>query len=420
MRRTLPLLSLASVLAAACAPDGGPVDMAVLAPDPDTGAYRLEVVRIETLEDVTTLRGAAATPIGGATLDFDPRRLAGVENEADFRARLLTDAGGPVEAQFVEEDGVLWPVDFHTLNLATAYRNFEVIRRYAIARGLDPAGPLTGVPFYYFPRFLVHPEPGRTAAVADNAAYFAPLHAFLLLPFAGLQDIPLPMNLGAVAHEYGHAIFGAVVYGPDFLPAYALRWDAGSSGVRLLGSLEEGFGDAWALGASRDPRFASHSLPGAVGTERDVSTFDPARHCYSPVAFAADLLASRSCADGGDTYWAARQYRVGTVFAAALWRAGAEPGTDYDRVMDAVYASYRAAGPASLAAAIDADPTGAAFGDLAVPARALIAGAPDEPTRTALCRVLAERLALAPDGCGGIPPATDGCQGITLAREACP
>lgn len=420
MLRPLSFLGVVALLAVACAPDGGPVDMAVLAPDPVTGDYRLEVVRIETLEDVTALRGAAATPIGGASLDYDPWALDGNDTAASFRARTLRDEGGPVEAQFLEKDGVLWPVDFHTLNLATAYRNFEVVRSYAIARGLDPAGPLTGIPFYYFPEFRWHASPGDTPGLAaDNAFYFVPLRSFLLLPFASLQGIPLPMNLGVVAHEYGHALFAATVHGEGFLPRHAVRWTPGSAGHRLLGALEEGLADAWAVGASGDPRFAARSLPGTVGTGRDVDGFSPTRHCYSPAAFAEDLATGRGCPDGGDEFWGARQYRVGTVFAAALWRAGREPGTDLDRVMDAVYASYRDAGAASLHRAVADDPSGDAFGDLAVPARALVAGAPDEPTRVALCRVLSERLGLVPEGCAGVPPAADGCGGVTLERWRC-
>ncbi len=420
MRRPLPPLAVAVLLAVACAPDAGPVDMAVLAPDPATGAYRLEVVRIETLEDVPALRGAAATPIGGASIVVDPYRLGDARTAAEFRERVLRDPGGPVEAQFIEADGVLWPADFHTLNLATAYRNFEVARGYAVARGLAPESSLDRIPFYYFPDFrwrLGVDDPGRPAA--DNAAYFTPLRSFLLLPFAQLQEIPLPMNLGVIAHEYAHAIFDAVVHGGVFPPPYSLRWSAGASGLRLLGALEEGFADAWAVGASGDPNYAAHSIPGVTGTDRDVAAFRPERHCYSPAAFAADLARSRTCADGGDRFWAARQYELGTVFAAALWRAGREPGTDYDRVIDAVFASYRDVGEASLARAIADDPGGNAFGDLAVPARALVAGAPDEPTRLALCRALGERLGLVPTGCTGVAPALDGCGGVVLPRGEC-
>ena len=414
MRRALPLLALTLALAlAACGPDPGPVDMAVLAPDPVTGAYRLEVVRIETLEDVTALRGAAATPIGGASLSFDPEALEGVDTEAEFRARVIRDAGGPVEAQFVERDGVLWPVDFHTLNLATAYRNFEVARRYALARGLDPVGPLTGMPFYYFPEFRWDGGP-----MADNAAYLPHLESFVLLPFVVLQEVPLPMNLGVIAHEYGHAIFGATARGSAFLPRYT-AWAPDSAGNRLLGVLEEGFADAWGAGATGDPNYLAHSFPFARAAARDIDEFWPQDHCYSPAAFEADLAAARRCSDGGERYWAHRQYRLGTVIAAALWRAGEEPGTGYDRVMDAVLASYAAVGPSSLAAAMAGDPSGDSFGDLAVPARALVAGAPDEPTRLALCRVLGERLGLEPDGCAGVAPAADGCQGVTPALGSC-
>lgn len=419
MRRTLLALGLV-LLAAGCAPEAGPVDMAVLVPDPVTGNHRLEVVRVETLEDISSLRGAAATPIGGAVLLLDPWRLGDVDSVAEFRARVVRDPGGPVEAQFVERDGVLWPVDFHSLALATAYRNFEVARRYALARGMPPDGPLDRIPFYYAPvfRWRLSPDEAPTP-ITDNAAFFGSLGAFLFLPFDEFQDIPLAMNCGVIAHEYAHAVFAATVFGSDFSQALVQRWTPGASGLRLLGAVEEGFADAWGAGVCGDPRYASRSFPESLGDDRRLDGFVPAKHCYAPAAFAADLEYGRTCDDGGDRFWGERQYRVGTVLAAALWRAGQEPGTDFDRVMDAVFASYRGAGEAGLARAIEADDTGAAFGDLAVPARALVAGAPDEPTRRALCRVLAERLAVVIGGCEGIPPAEDGCGAATLAPGSC-
>ena len=48
-----------------------------------------------------------------------------------------------------------------------------------------------------------HKHQGKTA---DNAAFFPLLRSFLLLPFDQLQEIPLPMNEGVIAHELGHFV----------------------------------------------------------------------------------------------------------------------------------------------------------------------------------------------------------------------
>lgn len=381
--------------------------MAVLQFNPDVGAYQLESAKVTTLEDVTELKGEAARPVGSAEIVLDLDRLGGVSTEGQFRDRVLEDAGGPVQVQYVDQDGVLYPADFHSLNLATAYYNFERARLYALDRGMDPS-VLRSVPFYYFPQVILDEADGGYQV--DNAAWFPLLRSFVLYPFDSLQAVPLAMNQGVIAHEYGHGIFHAEVHGGAWLPPYLERWCPGGNcrdeagyqrGARMLGAIEEGFADAWAVGVTGDPRFTHHSLLG-LGNSRDPDRFDPQLHCYSQAAYDREQAdtAAFSAADR-EQYWGYRQYEIGTVFAGALYRAGQEPGTDYDRVIDALLASYRSAGPGSLASLIAEDDTGASLGSLANIASAVILGAPDTDTARALCAAFLDRLALDPADLGG-------------------
>ena len=403
----------AAALAASCAPEPGPVKVAVLAWDAEADAYGLEVVEIVTLDDVPAMQGDAATPVGAAEIVVDLSQFVGIPSEAEFRDAVIVDAGASVEAQFLEQDGVLWPQDFHSLNLATAYYNFERARLYALGRGMDPEGPTKGITFFYFPEFSI-PDPGdEPEPLADNAAFFPLLRSFLLLPFDQLQEIPLPMNEGVIAHEYAHAIFNAEVHGGSWLPDYVLSWPASSPGAAILGTLEEGYADAWAVGVSGDPRFARHSLGAFVGDTRDVDVFSPNRHCYSQAQFEDELQAA---AIGGEeraqAYWLQRQYQLGSVFAAALYRAGARDGTSYDRVMDALFRSYASVGTLSLRDRVAADPDGSALDDLAIPVLALLAGAGvDDAARVALCEVMMDRLAIPPARLGGA------CDGVTALDD---
>lgn len=395
-------IPLVAAFLLSCAPDGDPVRMAVLQWEPSAGSYDLRVVEVRTLEDVTALRGEAARPIGSAKIRLDPLRLEGVETEAQFRKAALAEPGGDVEAQFLEVDGVLYPSDFHSLSLATAYYNFEVSRAYALARGM-PADRLRGVTFYYFPELTINPLKGQAA---DNAAWFPPLRSFILFPFHELQGIPLAVNQGVIAHEYGHGIFNALVHDESWLPDYSERWLSG--GNVMIASLDEGFADAWAMGVTGDLDFVERSIDETEARLRDVA-FAHGRHCYSQRAFDAELW-EKSAWFGGP-YWDARKYQIGTMWASALHRAGQVPGTDYDRVMDALLASYRAVGKGSLADMVARDPDGSTFGTFAAIARAIVAGAPDQPTRNALCSVLMDRFSIEVDEldgrCDDVAPAGD-------------
>lgn len=399
-KRILAAPLLACLLS--CAPDGDPVRMAVLQWEPTARTYDLRVVEVRTLENVAALRGDAATPIGAASIRLDLRRLEGVETEKQFRKAVLEEPGSDVEAQFIEDDGVLYPSDFHSLSLATAYYNFEVSRAYALARGM-PEDRLRGVPFYYFPKLTTDPSRGF---VADNAAWYPALRSFLLFPFHELQGIPLAANQGVIAHEYGHGIFTALVHDGSWLPDYPARW--GSAGAVMIESLEEGFADAWALGVTGDLDFVERSLDETDAMLRDVA-FDRRKHCYSQDAFDEELWKNKAYLGG--PYWDGRKYQIGTMWAAALHRAGQLPGTDFDRVMDALLASYRAVGTGSLADLVAHDPVGITFGTFAAIARAIVAGAPDSATRTALCSVLMDRFSLEADELGGR------CDGAPRVRD---
>jgi len=376
--------------------------MAVLQWEPSAGSYDLRVVEVRTLEDVTALRGEAARPIGAAKIRLEASRLMGVETEAQFRRAVLADPGGDVEAQFLDVDGVLYPSDFHSLSLATAYYNFEVARTYALARGMS-TDRLRGVSFYYFPEFVVGRSDGYAA---DNAAWFAPLRSFLVFPFHALQGIPLAVNQGVIAHEYGHGIFNALVHDGSWLPDYPDRW--GSAGLGMIESVEEGFADAWAMAVTGDLHFVERSIDEVEARLRDLD-FVPDQHCYSQQAFVEELWEKAAHLRG--PYWDARKYQIGTMWASALHRAGNLPGTDFDRVMDALLASYRAVGAGSLADLVARDPDGSTFGTFAAIARAIVAGAPDTPTRTALCSVLMDRFSLQADELDGR------CDGVAAGGE---
>jgi hypothetical protein len=391
MRRCAAILLLALM---ACGAPTGPADVAVYHLDPATGSYVLSPQRLSTVEDLDLLRGAAAETVGGAKIEIDSHAATAAQQLA------VTDPGGEVDAQFEKRGSAWWPLDYHSLDLATTYFNLERSRAYARARGLGDQ--LDRLRVYYLPRMTIR---GSQGVFTDNAAFVSSLHAMVLPPFASLQDIPLSMNRGVVSHEYGHAIFNALVHRGAAVPDFTERWCPGDQcaapqGWVMMGIVEEGFADTWGTASTGDPRFLRRSIP-QVGSSRDVVPFDPAAHCTSQAELAADINAH----DLSVSYWSGQQYRYGTVWAAALWRAGLEPGTSHEQVMDALLASYEALGEI-----VRSDTTGAEFGSFATIAGTIAAHAPDDATRRALCTSMRARLGLgadAPASCADVTPLED-------------
>jgi len=398
--------------------------MAVLQWDPASRVYELRVASIETLDDVAALQGEAAVAVGNARITVGQSRIR-VTGSAD------------VHAEFIEHDGVLYPSDFHSLGLATAYFNFERARAYALARGMEPE-TLRRVPFYYHPEmYLSDSGPdGET----DNAAWFPALRSFLLFPFDAFQEIPLAMNQGVIAHEYGHGIFTAEVHGGVWPPPWLAGWcpDGActeANGVRMLDVLEEGFADAWAVGVTRDPWFTHHSIS-ALGDGRLVAGFVPSRHCHSQARFEAAIAEAADLPPADqERYWAAKKYEVGTGVAGALYRAGCvdfavEQGAcqardrcvegdwdRYDRVMETLLRAYRAS-ENSLARLAETDPDGSEFGTFAAVARSIAAAAEDDALRLALCAAFSDRLAIPAADLGAACDDWNGDHGACDATEA--
>ena len=131
------VLFIALPAIAACAPEvDDPIRIAVLDLDPETGGYAMQVRELRTLEDPFALRGEAAELRVGVTIR---------QKKAEPWDRLYyEDEGEPPAAQYLDQDGVLWPADFDSLGLATTYAHLERIREYALARGL-PEDALRGV-----------------------------------------------------------------------------------------------------------------------------------------------------------------------------------------------------------------------------------------------------------------------------------
>ena len=319
------LLGLA--LGSSCEPPTPPATRMMVLLQESDGLYRPHEVQVTTLTNVVTLEGGAVRLIGGARVEWDPddRALMEATNVEQLRAALVKDEGRGVRAQYVDRAGVLWPMDFHSWNLATAYHHFERAAQYFRDTGSVPESALDPADVYYFPE-LRFAELGREPQ-RDNAMWFPPINALILLPFDVLQEAPLAINGGVLVHEYAHRVFNRRVYRGAAIPTPLSQWSTvgPTPGINILKALDEGFADFHAAAASCDTpfgcdtRFMNTSFDEEITNARDLA--QESRMCASNELLAAVRNLGDSDFSGGGY-----NYQLGSIIASALWQAGQSTG----------------------------------------------------------------------------------------------
>lgn len=316
-------LTAAAALAmlASCAPETqAPVKVRALVRS-SNGAYEPQEVELKTVTNIVSLEGQVVRLLGGASIRLDPNDPElQVATPETVGSALVKKEGRPVAASYItDEQGVLWPADFHTWNLVTTYYNFE--------RAWDYFGVTAGVKAedrpqttaYYFPEFVladVSDKPQR-----DNALFFSPTKSFLVLPFDQVQSAPLAINASILTHEYAHLVFNRRVYGGSALPEAIQNWSVvgglATPGLNVLKSLDEGLADFHAYAASCESRFGCNtrvletSFEGGPVTDRDLTN---PRNCMT-ARLREQLNFTNFSAFSG------QEYQVGTLLATALYKA---------------------------------------------------------------------------------------------------
>lgn len=325
----------------ACGPNKAPPVQMVIDVQTTSGKYEPKAVTFNTLTDVVAMKGRVAELIGGARIvisDSDPQRQndTGPLTDEQLANILLKNKGLPVSASYVEKDGVLWPADFHTWNMASAYYNFE--KAFEFFQGLGiPQDEMTTATVYYFPEYI--DGSNGTSPVVTNALFYSPVQAFLLLPYdpvvAQQEGVPLAMNFGIVAHEYSHRIFNKRVYDGQGLPAPLSNWDGAPANI--LKAVDEGLADWNGWGATCtslfgcNTRFLEASLGSAAADARDMQRNDK---CLT-----SGLVAQVSSYTTPQFTQAGLHYQLGTILASSLWHA-AQTTEQLGVIQRAVLASY--------------------------------------------------------------------------------
>lgn len=389
------------------------------------GSYVTQEVTLTTVTDPFRMEGSVAKLIGGARIISDSQdpELQAAQTDAQVAQALLKSTGRPVTANYIEKDGVLWPADFHTWNIVTAYYNFEKAHEYFInvgnLRSEDFGDPAT---VYYFPEFVIKdtsPDP-----IKDNALWFAPTQSFMVMPFDELQRAPLAINSGIMSHEYSHMVFNKKVYAGRGLPEALIQWSNGGStpGANLLKVLDEGLADYHGYGVTCesatgcDPRFLRTSFNDSISNDRDLSKSDRCMDIFLRDQLNNTAVSSFSSQQG-------LEYKIGSILASALYQAG--EGTGQRKVLErAIVSAYsdETANNPGLRQLITLTLNDQTKFNLTSVAAVIIRHITDVPLKTAVCNEFIDHLQIpATDLVGPDLPCPSAAQGgNTCARLPAP
>lgn len=250
--------------------EGGNIQVKIPWYSSEKNTYELQDVSIAGIQDMKTLSGLYARFFFSPSLSGG--KISGARPQAHF---------------FRNQAGTYIAKDHTSLQMATAYAVMEKMA------GLDRDMGLEGVNQY--PRTVgvnvVQLDHGLL--VRNNAYYDGKTDSILLLAYS-TDNLPIPFNIGILAHEHFHSLFYKLVIqkireekktdlplkdtphdlGIGQEKRVAAEGDETEKEVRdvyvdvLLRGLNEGFADYWAWLFTGDPDFIALSLP----SEKDSRT----------------------------------------------------------------------------------------------------------------------------------------------------
>ncbi|MBS2026103.1 MAG: hypothetical protein JST92_27195, partial [Deltaproteobacteria bacterium] len=265
---------------------------------------------------------------------------------ASLNAAFFTSPAGGVSLSYsLLNGGLVYPEDFTSLELLTAYVNVERARAAFNTWGL---GDLKAANL--FAHTDLTDETGLTP-LKNGEIYYPPLGAFFF-PKAteGAQQLPVHFNLGAVTHGLALQAIQAKAWGgrPNNPSVYGGTADPDAVvGNHVWQSVAMGLADFLGAAAGEDPEWFEKSLQQEAAA-RDLDL----QRCGD-----ASMLAALEAPDRpGDPPY--DPYPLGTVLGAALWEASGDSRTEaasdtLGSLNPLGQASSASSGNLSLATALD-------------------------------------------------------------------
>jgi hypothetical protein len=217
----------------------------------------------------------------------------------------------------MDKAGVLWPADFHSWNMMTAYWNFEQALIYftGVYDGTDTNLLLNPRVLYWGVYKNLNISDPDLQDEVDNAFYYPYVRAFVLTPFKNFDKVPLSMNLGVIGHEVAHRVFHQKASANKAVPIWH-GWDGAP--YNILQSLDEGLADYHAYGvvcrSQMGPGCTAEFLaPSFDDTTVRQRNFSRREHCMTQELRTAYTSKTKQ--------QFTEKYLLGTLFATALYQA---------------------------------------------------------------------------------------------------
>lgn len=272
-------------------------------------SYELTTVEFETLTDFDAVEGSIARIVGNAA--FDLNGLNGII-ESDNPDDLFVDKGSSVNIDYSVKDGVAIPSNFTSLEMLSIYYHYEKTFQYW-QNNLDlTLESYEKSSLYYNPSVSL--TDGDTTVEQTpklNAAFLPGPRDFLLFKTSDYEEVPLNMNYGVIAHEFGHGIFDIAFTGKD----PSLYKTSHTVASYELSGLNEGLADyfSWMVTGKVDEFTASLS---GVTSERSL-----------PVKFTLKDLDYLYTNEASDVCYG-QFYCLGSIVASALFEIAHLDGMD--------------------------------------------------------------------------------------------
>lgn len=339
------------VVAAGCAPVGGPVVVEALVPDVEArGGVALGDVELDSVIDLQRGQGELFDVRGGLKVNVSDLNEIADDDFDEMIARVRGDGGVDVDAR-MSNDGVRYVADdYETLFYFSMFANFESAFHKAVELGDESEATTRKGVVGMFASIQFAPFFPVTLLSTDNAAYAPPVDGWLALRTALQDGVPFAMHRGVISHEFGHRLFFMNAFrtvdgGFEVWRADSTQTELDSDELReqmLLKGTDEGLADVFAIAALEDKDAINRAFDVAgdvfvaEGPRRDVEGDFAVNATYDNLAdlsLDASLLQDCGIVDA-DFRSSFNFYCIGTVVAATLWEASDRDATTLSSEME--------------------------------------------------------------------------------------
>ena len=315
------------------------------------GNYVAKVVDYTYLNDVAHMRGSIGEIKGHAKVnlnaDYDDVVATGNTDQ------LYKTVGNSVELNFHLESNVIIPNDMASMEMLGLYYGYEQTISFW-QKEFDLDLDVSGKPVLHFnPELAYTSSQEKTVGTQKmNAAFFSTAGDFLFYKTSDQEEIPIKMNYGIIAHEFGHYVFHLRFANNDD-SVYKLA----NGKTTEIDGINEGVADFLSYVVTGSVNEFEKSLP-ALGEQRSM----PVSWTYSSLMLAS-CYGSYYCKGSilASALHEAAQTLGGVPVAQLIWDAlpyfkedwrnyGATPGFDYDYFLNRIVEQGSASQKSTLCA----------------------------------------------------------------------